>query len=175
MSQESDSIKNPHELLLVYKKQAQILNKAYVYGERFYKNISNLISIPLLLISCVNSAISIIPHEKHGYVIKYILIGLNLLILMLISLQSFIKPAKTSITCHQCAIEFNEIHSSISQFISLDNTEEDIVRFSAVINDQILVWLSLSISIPNRFHLKAKKECVNRNRKHTIKKNDSMV
>tara|TARA_R110000850_G_scaffold111078_2_gene224521 strand:+ start:864 stop:1241 length:378 start_codon:yes stop_codon:yes gene_type:complete len=97
---------------------------------------------------------------------KFVVVGLNLSMLILLGFDKFIDPQQKAMNSHNISIEFQEIYREIKQYINENNkSEEQIKSYSRIILHQMNVWISLAP--PSRYVKEATKICTKRIKKQT--------
>jgi hypothetical protein len=143
---QSELIKNPYDLLTSYGNQAKIKSKAYGLSEEYYRNMHKYFTYPLILLTCISSALAVLELNR------YILIGLNLGTIILISFDKAISPKNKEHESHQISLELGEIARAIKQFINSNNrTKTEIKSYSQVVLDQMNIWLGIAPPCKEKF------------------------
>ena len=156
----SDSLMgSPYDLLSSYAHQAKIKSVAYSYSESYYRNMYKWLTYPMVVLSAISTVIAVLDVNK------YILIGLNLSMLILIGFTQLIDPKNKEQSAHNISTEYNEINSNVIQFIRSNNrTTEEIKQYGEIIHGELQIWDSLAPPCKDVFIQKATILHANRSR-----------
>jgi hypothetical protein len=155
-----------YKLLLDYMNEANILSMAYRKSERYYRNLYNYLTYPVILTSTLSAVSSGLGVNR------YILLGLSLTTLLITGFNSALNPANKEKLANQVGIEFGEIASNVRQFVQENSkTETEIKAYSQLIHELINTWQALAPPLKETYIVQARSEVAVRIRslkkKHT--------
>ena len=164
------------------KNEALVLSKAYRQVEYYYNTLHQILTFLTIIIGSINSVLSGILLESKGDNVtknsyfSYILLGLSILSVFLMSVEKTFSPRNKQHDCNKIAIEFQELSGSIDVFEVADKTKEEIQFFTRQSSFYLDTWKALAPIINSKYILNARKEMAmrpKRVRSPRSKKNES--
>jgi hypothetical protein len=145
---------NPYSLLIQYKKEATILSNAHKMNEAHYRQISKILTYPVILLSAGASVIagSFPAPGLRNTNLEYVLLGITLATLLFSGFNTAISPKDKEHVSAKVSTEFGEIASNINQFITENNKHNNEIKaYSRKMLSILDVWRSLAPPIANSF------------------------
>jgi hypothetical protein len=140
-------------LLKSYQEEANMLSIAYKMNELYYRDISKILTYPVIFLSAIASVLAGLRNPN----LEYVLLGITLATLLFSGFNQAINPSNKQHLSNRCSTEFAEIASSTNQWIIENNkTKEEIKAYSRKMLAVLDVWKGISPDISNSLIQKAK-------------------
>ena len=156
--QHPQAVVKSYELLEKYMDEAKVNASAYSMSERYFRKMAKWLTYPIIITSAVATICATIPQVS-----QYVLLGLSLVTLILSGFNQAIKPEHKSHEAHNVAIEFNEIHKNVQQFLYENGkTLAEIKAYTQHVRDILNIWISQSPEIRQVYIKRATNESIKR-------------